>query len=158
MKGSKLQASLVTQLCNTPCQDQQRRVACSGWILDETEASLVWKPAITSMCEGCVYVAMQAAMQTVSLTFEVPLCSLPVLDEAPVAVCTRLFHSTLGFAVLLMVPLGVNKQPSKRSVSAEMPEARGDLCTLPRDCSGVAMSASASLPTRRKGGCRAGHS
>ena len=89
-------------------------------------------------------------MQTVSVTFEAPLCSLPVLDEAPVTVCTRLFHSTLGFAVLLMVPLGVNKQPSKRSVSAEMPEARADLGTLPRDCSGVAMSASTSLPTRRR--------
>jgi len=102
-------------------------------------------------------VVMQAAMQTVSLTFEAPLCSLPVLDDAPVAVCTRLFHSTLGFAVLLMVSLGVNKQPSKRSVSAEMPEARGDLCTLPGDCSGVAMSASASLLMRRMGGCTAGH-
>ncbi len=158
MKCSKLQASLVMQLCSTPCQDQQRREACSGWILDETEASLVWKPVITSVCQGCVYLAMQAAMQKVSLTFEAPLCSLAVLEEAPVAMCTRLFHSTLGFAVLLMVSLGVNKQPSKRSVSAEMPEARGDLCTLPGDCSCEAMSASASLLMRRMGGCRAGHS
>jgi len=45
VKGSKLQASLVAQLCNTPCQDQQRRVACLGRIVDETEASLGWKPA-----------------------------------------------------------------------------------------------------------------
>ena len=95
------------------------------------------------MCQGCVYTAMQAARQKVSLTFEAPLCSLAVLEEAPVAVCTRLFHSTLGFAVLLMVSLGVNKQPSKRSVSAEMPEARGDLFTLPGDWSCEAISAAA---------------
>jgi hypothetical protein len=101
---------------------------------------------------------MQAAMQTVSLTFEAPLCSLPVLDEVPVTVCTWLFHSTLGFAVLLMLSLGVNKQPRKRSVSAEMPEARGDLGTLPEDCSGVAMSASGSLLMRRNDGCKTGHS